>query len=140
MLVVIALISVLLALVFPSVGAGMRTLELRSSAQKLAAAMKFARDQAVHRQRYFQLEIDREAGMVSVTDTQNGEKRSFDFPASVRVRQILPEDPGAASPARGFLFSPDGDAPPFQIILENQARQIAVTMDPLTGFPKVSEL
>ena len=140
LLVVVALASLLIAVVFPSVGAGLRTLELRSSAQRLASAMRFARDQAIHRQRFFQLEIDREHRTISVLDLEKGERRSFELPASVEVEKVLPEDGGQPSPTRQFLFFPGGGSPPFQVVLGNQNRQVTVSADPLTGFPKVSGL
>ena len=140
LLVVVALASLLIAVVFPSVGAGLRTLELRSSAQRLAAAARFARDQAIHRQRFFQLEIDSEHRTVSVLDVERGERRSFELPASVQVEKVLPEEGSKLSPTRQFLFSPDGGSPPFQVVLGNQSRQVTVSADPLTGFPKVAGL
>ncbi|MBI4460961.1 MAG: GspH/FimT family pseudopilin, partial [Acidobacteria bacterium] len=117
-----------------------RTLELRSSAQRLAAAARFARDQAIHRQRFFQLEIDREHRTVSVLDVEKGERRSFELPASVQVEKVLPEEGSKFSTTRQFLFSPDGGSPPFQVVLGNQSRQVTVSADLLTGFPKVSGL
>ena len=155
LIVVVALASVLLAVVFPSVGAGLRTLELRSAAQRLAASARYARDQAVHRQRFYELEIDAEAGTVTVTDFAGESRRSFELPASVRVERILPEENafphvqarvghpqarvGDPQPRR-FLFSPDGSAPAFEIVLGNDRRQAAVRSNPLTGFAKVEEL
>ena len=148
LIVVVALASVLLAVVFPSVGAGLRTLELRSAAQRLAASARYARDQAVHRQRFYELEIDAEAGTVTVTDFAGESRRSFELPASVRVERILPEENAfphvqarvGHPQARRFLFSPDGSAPAFEIVLGNDRRQAAVRSNPLTGFAKVEEL
>ena len=140
LLVVAVLASILLAVVFPSVGAGLRTLELRSSAQRLAAAARYARDQAIHRQRFYELEIDAEARTIAVADLEGTARRAFELPASVSVEKILPEEADNGSRRRRFLFSPDGGSLAFQIILGNQRRQVAVTSDPLTGFPKVTEL
>lgn len=140
LLVVMALASLLLALVFPSVRAGLGTLELRTSAQRLAAAAQFARDQAIYQQRLFQLVIDSNTGTVSVMDAEGASRRSFELPAGVRVEEIVPPDVGTPSSRRRFLFSPDGGSASFQIILGNQRRQVRIAADPLTGFPKVSEL
>ena len=143
LVVVVALASVLLAVVFPSVGAGLRTLELRSAAQKLAASARYAREQAVHRQSFYELEVDAEAGTVTVTDFRGKSQRSFELPASVRVERILPEEtPYARGRAvrlqpRRFLFTPDGSAPAFEIVLRNERRQAAVRSNPLTGHPRV---
>ena len=145
LIVVVAIASVLLAVVFPSVGAGLRTLELRSAAQRLAASARYARDQAVHRQRYYELEIDAEAGTVTVADFEGANRRSFELPASVRVERILPEEEnlpnvqtrrGRPHPRR-FLFSPDGNSPAFEVVLANERRQAAVRSNPLTGFARV---
>lgn len=145
LLVVVALASVLLAVVFPSVGTGLRTLELRSAAQRLAASARYAREQAIHRQRFYELEIDAEAGTISVGDIGRNDskassraRRSFELPASVRVERISPEEPGGPS-RRRFLFSPDGAAPAFEIVLSNDRRQVVVTSNPLTGFPRITE-
>ena len=146
LLVVIALASVLLAVVFPSVGAGLRTLELRSAAQRLAASARYAREQAIHRQRFYELEIDAAAGTISVGDLERSgpnqparARRSFELPATVRVERISPEEPGRPS-RRRFLFSPDGGSPAFEIVLSNDRRQAVVTSNPLTGFPRITEL
>ena len=139
LLIVTALASIMLALVFPSIRSGMGTLALKSSAQRLAAAAKFARDQAIYRQRPFELEIDADARTVAVIDSEGG-TRSFEFPPEVRVAAILPPEQDAASKVRRFLFSPDGSSVPFEIVLEIARRQVAVSSDPLTGFPRVSDL
>ena len=112
---------------------------LRSSAQRLGAAARFARDQAIYRQRPFLLEIDGETGMISVIDSDGG-GHSFELPPEVRVGRILPLEPDAPSRTRDFLFSPDGSSVPFHVILENSRRSVDVSTDPLTGFPKISEL
>lgn len=152
LLVVAALASILLAVVFPSVRSGLGTLELRSSARRLAAAAKYARDQAIYRQSFFQLEIDTESGTISVMDMdattetnatgQSGSviRRSFELPATVRIGKILPDEEDAPSRIRRFLFSPDGGSDPFQVVLENPRRKVQVSTDPLTGFPKVDDL
>jgi general secretion pathway protein H len=138
LLVVAALAAVLLAIVFPSIRAGMGTLELRSSAQKIAAAAKFARDQAVYRQAPVELEIDSEHKTVSLIDS-NGQTRSFELPAGVIVAKVLPaSDQGG--PKRTFLFSPDGSSMGFGVILANAHRSMRVTTDALTGFPKIAEV
>ncbi len=151
LLVVAALASILLAVVFPSVRSGLSTLELRSSARRLAAAAKYARDQAIYRQSFFQLEIDTETGTISVMDmdmddtTNTGQsggasRRSFELPAAIRIGEILPDEEDAPSRIRRFLFSPDGGSEPFQVVLENPRRKVQVSTDPLTGFPKVTGL
>jgi general secretion pathway protein H len=139
LLVVMTIASILLAVVFPSIRAGISTLQLRSTAQRLAAASKYARDQAIFRQRPYELEIDPDSRTIAVLDS-SGNSRSFDLPADVHVAEVLPAQENDTSPIRRFLFSPDGSTVPFQIALENPRRRIEISADPLTGFPKVSDI
>jgi type II secretory pathway pseudopilin PulG len=140
LLVVVALASILLAVVFPSVGAGLGTLELRSTAQRMAAAARTAREQAVYRQTTYVLEVDGDAGRVAVAEiTDGGRRQTFELPATVKVEGFVPpvqEDDGRK---RSFLFFPDGGVPAMEITLGNGRRQLTVALDPLTGSAKVAE-
>jgi general secretion pathway protein H len=137
LLVVVALASILLAIVFPAVGSGLGTLALQSAGARVAAAARYARDQAVYRQKTFQLEINGQAGTVSVADLEGGGERSYQFPPAVRVKAILPGQDTGQIARRRFFFFPDGAAPDFQVVLTNSQRQVTVIGDPLTGTAKV---
>jgi general secretion pathway protein H len=139
LLVVAAIASILLALTFPSIRAGMNTLSLRSSAQRLASAAKFARDQAIYRQRPFALEIDPDAGSITVIDSA-GESHSFDLPDGVHVGAMLPQQSQPGKRVRSFIFTPDGASPVLDITLETARQRVQVSTDALTGFPRVTEL
>ena len=130
---------------------GVDTPEVRGGTALTKAAGKYARDQAIYRQSFFQLEIDTETGTISVMDmdmddtTNTGQsggasRRSFELPAAIRIGEILPDEEDAPSRIRRFLFSPDGGSEPFQVVLENPRRKVQVSTDPLTGFPKVTGL
>jgi general secretion pathway protein H len=139
LLLVVAIASILLAIVFPAVGSGLGTLELRSAATRLAGAARYARDQAVYRQRIYQLEIDGAAGSISVADMDGGGVKSYQIPASVKVEAVVPAEGFAQSRIRRLYFFPDGAAPEFEVILTNTRRQLSVVGDPLTGTAKVVE-
>jgi Tfp pilus assembly protein FimT len=139
LLVVVAIASLLLAIVFPAVGSGLGTLELRSAATRLAAAARYARDQAVFRQRIYQLEIDMEAGSVAVGDAEGGRQQSYQLPSSVRVEAILPQGGMELSTPWRLFFYPDGAAPDFEVLLTNSRRRVAVVGDALTGTARVVE-
>jgi prepilin-type N-terminal cleavage/methylation domain-containing protein len=141
LLVVVALASILLAVVFPSVGTGLSGLELSGAARRVAAAARFARDEAVRRRSTLQLEVDSASGTIAVADLERGPSnaRRFELPTSVRIEQVLPEEPGSIGESRRFLFTPDGAAPEFQIVLANQRRQVTVINDALTGAATVTE-
>ena len=138
MLVVVAIASILLAVVFPAVGSGLGTLELRSAATRVAAAARYARDQAVYRQRMVQLTLDSAQGSVTITGGEPLERR-YELPDSVRIARVLPADTNAGDGIRRFVFLPDGAAPEFEVVLTNERAEIAVIGDPLTGTARVRE-
>ena len=141
LLVVVALASILLAVVFPSVGTGLSGLELSGAARRVASAARYARDEAVRRRSRFELDVDSSSGSITVVDLESGASaaRRFELPASVRIEHVLPQEQGSTTGPRRFLFTPDGAAPQFQIVLANQRRQITVMNDALTGAATVSE-
>jgi general secretion pathway protein H len=139
MLVVMALASILLAIVFPAVGSGLGTLELRSAATRLAAAARYARDQAVYRQGIYELQLDSARGVVAVEDFGGGQSQRFELPSSVHIADVSPQEEGTGPAVRRFFFYPDGAAQQFQVILANPRRQMAVSNDPLTGTATVEE-
>ena len=138
MLVVIAIVSILLSVVFPAVGSGLGTLELRSAGTRLAAAARYARDQAVYRQATFQLEIDSPQGAIAVSDLSEATRRRYELPDSIHIEAVLPADVNAGG-VRRFLFLPDGGAPAFEVVFSNGRREVVVTGDPLTGTASVEE-
>jgi general secretion pathway protein H len=139
LLVVMALASILLAIVFPAVGSGLGTLELRSAARKLAAAARYAHDQAVYRRKTYQLEIDGGAGAIGVADLEGKDARRFELPGSVRIEILTPGDGVGNSQERRYFFLADGAAPSFNVRLANSRRSLLVESDPLTGAARVRE-
>jgi len=131
--------------VFPSVGAGIANLELRSSAQRVAAASRYAREQAIHDQSSYELAIDAQARRISLRRIGGQEDqgiRTAELPAGVKIVRLEPVTEDEAVPGRligRYVFYPDGGVPHFKVALENARRQITVESDPLTGFAKVSE-
>ncbi|HWP84483.1 MAG TPA: GspH/FimT family pseudopilin [Terriglobia bacterium] len=139
MMVVLAIASVLAAIVFPAVGTGLNALELRSAATRLAGAARYARDQAVYRQRIYQLRVSGDRRSVSVSDWEGREERTYELPAAVEVLAVGPDAWGEAHRDRRIFFFPDGSAPAFEVVLAGARRQITVAGDPLTGAAKVEE-
>jgi general secretion pathway protein H len=138
MLVVVAIASILLAVVFPSVGSGLGTMELKSAATRVAGAARYARDQAVYHQKTFEFQIAPQQGVFTVTDLTGENERRYELPESVRIASLTPST-GAEESVRRFWFLPDGGAPAFEIVLSNDRRELAVIGDPLTGTARVEE-
>jgi general secretion pathway protein H len=145
LLVVVSLATVALALVVPSVRAGLAGLELRSSARKLAAAISYARAAAMRSQRPYLLEIEPTRRSISAGGADSSARRTLQLPEDVEL-SIAGNEPGTSAagaredgqPVR-YIVYPDGALPGFRVRLTNARRQITVETDALTGMPRVIE-
>ena len=138
MLVVITLVGLMAAVVAPSVGAGVETLRLRSSAERLAATLKLARERAVRTRHYHEVAVDPELRRVEMKDLEGDYARDWEIPETLKV--IADCGLRIADCQTTFLFSPDGSVPPAKVLLENsRGRRIEVVMDPFTAFATTKE-
>lgn len=129
MLIVMTLVGLMAAVVGPSVGAGLDTLRLESSAERVAASLKLARDRAVRTRHYMEVTVDPESRRVALSDLEGEYARSWDLPETITVKAERPQ---------AFLFPPDGAPPAVRLELENsRGRKALVEMDPFTAFPTV---
>lgn len=141
MLVVLTLVGLLAAVVAPSVGAGLETVRLRSSAERLAASLKLARDRAVRSRHYVEVTLNPSSRRVAIQDREGDFERSWDLAETIAVKEEATARREAPPPPEhifAFMFSPDGATPAVALRLENnRGRAVDVEMDPLTAFPKV---
>lgn len=132
LLVVLTIVGVLAAVVAPSVGSGLDTVKLRSTAERMAATFRVAHERAVRSHHYMQVTIDPGSRLVELRDLEGGSTAGWDIPAAIVVRA---EKPAA------FLLYPDGGAQLMHVTLENaRGRQLEIVMDSFTMFPSVREV
>lgn len=129
-LVVLVIISIMGALVFPRVTAGLDTLRLKSTADRLANTIRGARERALRRQTVCQVTVDAARRIVEVEDLRDPRyRRTWDIPDEVTVRQERPAV---------FLFGPDGSGPEVRLALANQrGRTASIGFELLTALPRV---
>ncbi len=136
MVVVLTIIAVLGAIVFPSVTAGLDTLRLKSAADRLANTFRYARVRALRQQTVCQVTVDPERRRVELEDlggaTASGE------PSYRRSWQLPPEIVVEPSRMRTFIFPPNGGMPRVGLRLINaRGRAVTVEFDVLTALPRV---
>jgi len=129
MLVVMTIIGLLASVATPAVTAGMETVKLRTSAERLAATLRLARVSAVRTRHYFQVTVDPQARRVELRDLESDFVRDWQLPETVSMklqRSLL------------LQFAPDGSVPSLHMELENSRRRIvAVDLDAFTALPSV---
>ena len=133
---VITIVAVVGGVVFPSVTAGLDTLRLKSTADRLANTFRFARDRALRRQTICQVTVDpkqrrvefEDLGLAAASESEPY-RRSWEIPPEIIVR---------LERARTFVFPPDGGNPHVDITLANaRGRTAAVEFDFLSALPRV---
>jgi len=135
MLVVLTIIAIAGAIVYPSVGSGLDNVRLRTTAERLGSTFRFARDTALHHEVVCQVTVDPEQQRVSLEEIDArhpaaSRLRSWEMPPGVRVD---------LQRAGIYIFGPDGGGPEIKLALRNsRGRTALVEVDPLTGLPQVT--
>lgn len=138
-LVVIAIMSVILTIVAPSVRAGMAEFRLRQAVRTLGSAVSDARGKAVHLRRAVTLSVRVNPSRLLVDDAPERPGREYALPDSVVASFLGPDDAdeqanqSAGVGERQLVFFPDGAVPQLHVRLSVNQRAVELTTDPLTG-------
>jgi prepilin-type N-terminal cleavage/methylation domain-containing protein len=141
LLIVVALISLLVGVSFPTVSAGIDSLRLAGAADSIAAFLNGALNRAERRQEVVEVSIWRQENRLSLRSTAPGFQRELPLPEGIQIVTVLPELPdqfaGETGPRR-FLLLPGSTVPRVGIVLANaRGARRTVRIDPITGPPQV---
>lgn len=135
MLIVVAIVSLMVGLTFPSVGAGLESLRLRSAADSTASFLTLAMTRVESSQEPVELIIHRAGGVFELYSTDPKFARQMHLGAGLSISRILPEAPDAGEETpRSFLLLPGESLPRIAIELANaRLQRRLVRIDPLTA-------
>ena len=142
MLVVVAIISVMIGIAFPSITAGIDSLRLRSATDEIVSTFNSAMNRADRRQVAVEIVVDRVGNRLLFASADPGYRREVTMPEGVTIERVLPAiqnlDEGLP---RQFLIHPGGTVPRIGLELKNRRNvRRVVTVDPITGGAQVVEL
>ncbi len=129
MLIVVTIIALVAGIAYPSIGAGLDSLRLRSASDSIVAFLNTALDRAERRQQAVEIRISPRDNGLSARSADNGFARDLRLPDSVRI----------ANPVelRRFLLYPGGSVPAITLDLATPGgRHRVVSIDPITGVPE----
>src|SRR5437773_10627062 len=87
MLVVMTLLGIVAAIAGPSVGSGVETVRLRSTAERLAATFRTGRNRAVRARHYMEVSVDPQARLVELRDLESSRPvDSWEIPPTIQVK------------------------------------------------------
>ena len=127
-MIVMTLISLIAAVAFPAVAAGLDSLRLRAASDSIVGFLNKALDRADRRQRVVEVWISPMSNGLSAVASDASYTDHIDVPEPVHIISVLP--------AERFLLYPGGAPPRIAIEIGNQqGRRRLISVDPITGFP-----
>ena len=124
---------------FPSVASGLESLRLRSTGDEIVSFLNTVVDRAERRQQANELQISLEENALVARSSELGFIRRLDVREPVRITGVRSDAFNSnQSASRRFLIYPGG-APPrisLEIAIPGGRRRV-ITMDPLSGFPRM---
>ena len=93
LVIVLIIISLLALLVTPRLTKTISHMEVRSVAKKISAILRYCRNDAVNKNKIYQVNFDRESNLVSVQSAAEGEEKlspqnSYPLPKEVQVEKV----------------------------------------------------
>ncbi len=130
MLVAMSIISLMLAIVFPSLTTGLDGIRLRTSVDDVAAFFNTARNQADRRQSPVQLSILPEQRSLEAASVDGAWRDRLTLPSRIEI--VLPKQ------ITRFMLYPAAPSPAFRMVMgSQQGSRAGLEINILTGVPRV---
>lgn len=141
MLVVVSIIGIMAALMFPSVAAGLDSVRLRSATDSIATILNAAVTRSDRRQVPVEIVIAPKDNSISLYSTEPGFARQLKMPDGITLVGVEPKDPSDEDGPHRIVLMPGGTAPGIGVVVSNRhgGRRV-VRLDPMTGFPRVESV
>lgn len=124
MVVALVIAGMVAALVLPGINRGLDGLRLKSSAARLASALRYARERAISEQRFYRVVIEPAKNRLYIIAEFGQPVRQMELDSRVRISSLvidgaLLDQPGQLEKALEIFFLPNGSASQLEIVLEN---------------------
>src|ERR1035438_9013121 len=110
LMVVLAIITLIVGISFPSTIAGLESIRLAAGARSVAAFMNIAANRAERRQQAIELSISIKENSVTMRSPDAAFVKKLDLPPGIAVQAVWPALPAPSDEPRRFLLQPGGDA------------------------------
>lgn len=142
-LVVLVLLATISAVVAPSLGRGIGTLQLQTSARQICATLRLARSKAIREHRVFFVGFDLEKNAVDLSSEDLTYQKSFELPEGIKIRGVSKPDgdPENEQPSYSYSFAPNGMSDSFELWLVNKrGRELRVVQNSFVHSPRIEEV
>jgi prepilin-type N-terminal cleavage/methylation domain-containing protein len=138
MLIVVSIMALASALVFPSVNSGIDSLRLSSAANSIVSFLNSGLNRAERRQQVIEIAISRAENKLVMRSEDPSFIRELPMPEGVSIAKLYPELFGEEENERRVVLYPGGTVPRIGLEIVNRrgVRRI-VRVDPMTGVPQL---
>jgi type II secretory pathway pseudopilin PulG len=139
LMVVITILALMAGLVVPRIGPWLDNWRVRSAAERIAQAFRYARTRALFEQHYYLVEIFPEKSLVRVLQPDSKFMREFSLPDGVQAGEGDPKEIRRGAPeVLRYFFPPSGEVEQKDLWLRNkQGRVVRIHMGFLLRRPGV---
>ena len=140
MLIVVSIIALLAGIAFPSLTSAIQTVRLNTAARNIASFEDLALSRTERMQEPTLLTISQSENVLTMHSLTGAFTRSLSLGRDIRILSVLPVQNPVASGGelRNFFMYPGGAPPAMGVRIANRdGRQRLVTLDPITGVPKI---
>lgn len=141
LLIVMTLIGLITAVIAPNFGRSLPSLQARSSVNKIAAILRYARSQAVARQQVAQVMFDIPEHRVALLTNPTASKAGNETYLVPKNITMHPSDPGLTAEPNGSFtinFYPGGNSSGGKVTIAGESgRPYQIKVDFITGITEV---
>lgn len=141
MMVVVAIISLMVGLMYPSITSGLDGIKLNGATDDVSSFLNGAMERANRRNTAVEVAFVFAENAIVLRSMEAGFERRLDLPQGVILEKVLPENFALSGLPRVILIYPGGTVPRIGVqIATNQGRRRIIRIDPITGTPIVERL
>jgi general secretion pathway protein H len=137
-LVVLVVISIILAVSYPSMSRASNALHLKATGRDVLNTFRYAREKAVTEQIRMKVLVDKEKQQLTLTNFFGDEARTYSLPKEVRIQRIAFAGNEIAGGSMVVRFLPNGSCDSSEVLLQaDKGARIKVATDSITGGARI---
>lgn len=138
LILVLLVVSLVMAIAYPSMSRGRTAFHLRAVARDVINALRVAREAAVTEQKSMQVVIDSRAQEVTVSDDVGEGARTYRLPDDIKVSGLTSRGEEELQGLFVVRFSSNGSCDNAQIVLKaDSGAEVKIIVDPLIGSARI---
>ena len=138
LLIVVLVITLALAVAYPSLSRGTSSIHLRSTARDVLNTFRYAREKAVTEQTGMRVTVDQAKQELVLTDDFGDGSRTYVLPKDVKIQRMSLAGNEVAQGPLLVRFLPNGSSENIEVLLKSDTGSyLRVVTDPITGGARV---